>query len=135
GLIEPGTGGRIDAAFTWAPGCNTGTKLHYGASTYPSSFQTPPKPLLTAPNAPPSLTVKPQPDGTAILGWTAPSGGTAVSFYRIYRDGKLYTKRYDTGNATETEDVDANRSSSHTYYITAVSSSLAESEFTGPVTG
>ena len=79
--------------------------------------------------------MKPQPDGTAILEWTAPSGGTPVSFYRIYRDGKLYTNRYDTGNAEETQDVDANRSSAHTYYITAVSSSLAESEFTGPVTG
>jgi hypothetical protein len=134
GVVEPGTGGRLEVVLNWN-GCNSESKLHYGASTYPSSFQTSPKSSLTPPNPPASLTVKTQPDGTAILEWTAPSGGTPVAFYRIYRDGKLYTKRYDTGNATETEDVDANRSSAHTYYITAVSSSLAESEFTGPVTG
>jgi len=134
GLVEPGTGGRLEVVINWN-GCNGESKLHFGASSYPSSFQTSPKSLVTAPNPPASLTVKPQPDGTAILEWTAPSGGTPVSFYRIYRDGKLYTNRYDTGNAEETQDVDANRSSAHTYYITAVSSSLAESEFTGPVTG
>ena len=135
-VLTMGAGERIDVLLEWGSGCGTGVKLHYGASTYPSSFQTAPRPLPEAPKAPPSLTVKPQPDGTAILEWTAPSSGTAVSFYRIYRDGKLYTKRYDTGNEEPPyEDVDTNRNSAHTYYITAVSSSLAESEFTGPVTG
>jgi hypothetical protein len=134
GLFEPGTGGRIEVLLFWT-GCNAKTKIHYGSSTYPTSFQTAPKPLSEAPQAPPSLTVKTQSDGTAILEWTAPSGGPAVAFYRIYRDGKLYTNRYDTANATETEDVDTNRNSAHTYYITAVSSSMAESEFRGPVTG
>jgi hypothetical protein len=134
GLFEPGTGGRIEVVLNWN-GCNSSSLLHYNSSTYPSLFQTSPKPLLEAPQAPPSLTVTSQPDGTAILKWTAPSGGVPVSFYRIYRDGKLYTKRYDTANEKETEDVDTNRTSAHTYYITAVSSTLAESEFTGPVTG
>jgi hypothetical protein len=134
GVVEPGLGGRLEVLLNWN-GCNAESKLHYGSSTYPSFFQTTPKPLLEQPNAPTSLTVNTQSNGTAILKWTAPSGGTAVAFYRIYRDGKLYSKRYDTANATETEDVDTERNSAHTYYITAVSSSMAESEFTGPVTG
>ncbi len=111
GLIEPGAGGRLEVVLIWGSGCNSETKLHYGASTYPSSFRTSPKPALEAPNAPPSLTVTPQTDGTAILSWTAPSGGAPVSFYRIYRDGKLYTKRWDTASATETSDTDTERSS------------------------
>jgi hypothetical protein len=135
GQVEPGTGGRIEVLLIWGPGCDAKTQLHYGAATFPSAFQTAPKPLAATPNAPASLTVRPQPNGTAVLEWTPPSGGVPVSFYRIYRDGKLYTKRYDTGDATEREDVDTNRTTAHTYYITAVSSSLAESEFTGPVTG
>jgi len=135
GTIEPGVGGRLEVLLIWGTGCNSETKLHYGSSTFPSFFRTAPKPGLVAPNPPPSLTVAPQPDGSAILTWTAPSGGAPVSFYRIYRDGKLYTKRWDTANATELSDTDVERTGPHTYYITAVSSSMDESGFIGPVTG
>jgi hypothetical protein len=130
-LFEPGAGSRIDVLLTWGTGsgCNK-TKLHYGSSTYPSGFHTAPK---EAPKAPTSLEVKAQENGTAILKWVASSGGTPVSFYRIYRDGKLYSNRYDTSETVEY--TDANHSSSHTYYVTAVNSALSESEFAGPVTG
>jgi hypothetical protein len=88
------------------------------------------------PNAPTSLKIEPQSNGTAILSWVAPSGGTSVSFYRIYRDGKLYGNRWDTANTTAPlEYTDVNRTSAHKYYVTAVSEKLAESEFAGPVEG
>lgn len=68
--------------------------------------------------------VAPQTDGTAIITWTPPSGGTPVSFYRIYRDGTSYTSRYDTLSASSCSSVcsydDVNRSEAHSYYITAV---------------
>jgi hypothetical protein len=133
-LPEPWPAGRFDLLLKFGSGCSAGTKLHYGSATYPSSFQTAPKPSPAPPNRPASLMLTPE-SGTVVLSWPAPSGGTAVSFYRIYRDGKLYTKRYDTANATETSYTDPNHTEKHSYYITAVSSTLAESEFLGPVSG
>ena len=63
-------------------------------------------------------------DGTAVITWTPPSGGTTVSFYRIYRDGNGYTSRYDTIAASTCTTVcsyhDVNRAEAHGYYITAV---------------
>ncbi len=97
-----------------------------------------------APNPPPavplvSLSVITEPDDTGILTWTPPTGGTAVSFYRIYRDGDAYSNRYDTLSASSCTTTctyhDTNRSTSHSYYITAVSASMAESTPTGPVSG
>jgi Tfp pilus assembly protein PilV len=91
-----------------------------------------------------SLSVVTQPDNTAIITWTPPSGGTAVSFYRIYRDGDDYTNRYDTLPASSCSSTctyhDTNRSSGHDYYITAVGGTtpgadMAESQATGPVGG
>lgn len=80
-----------------------------------------------------------QPDNTAILTWTPPVGGTTVSFYRIYRDGDNYSNRYDTVAASTCSVTctyhDTNRTTGHDYYITAVSSKLAESAATGPVNG
>lgn len=75
-------------------------------------------------------------DGTATITWTPPSGGTPVSFYRIYRDGTSYTSRYDTVAASACSAVctyqDVNRGEAHSYYITAVGgttpgSNMAES--------
>jgi prepilin-type N-terminal cleavage/methylation domain-containing protein len=63
-------------------------------------------------------------DGTAIITWTPSSGGTPVSFYRIYRDGTTYKNRYDTISAASCLTVctyhDVNRAEAHSYYITAV---------------
>jgi Tfp pilus assembly protein PilV len=101
------------------------------------------------PSAPPqvalvSLTAVTQPDNTAIITWTPVTGGTPVSFYRIYRDGSNYTNRYDTVAASSCLVTctyhDTNRITSHSYYITAVGgttpgSNMAESAPTGPVNG
>jgi Tfp pilus assembly protein PilV len=89
------------------------------------------------PTAPPPPTVaagavQGQSDGTAIITWTPPSGGTTVSFYRIYRDGSSYSNRYDTVAASTCSSVctyhDVNRSEPHSYYITAVGGTTAGSD-------
>ena len=91
-------------------------------------------PTPSPPNAPTGLTATAQPNGTVLLRWTAPSGGTPVAFYRIYEDGTNYANRYDfTGAATPTTYTDAQAFNSiHNYYVTAVSSTLAESAMLGP---
>jgi hypothetical protein len=74
-------------------------------------------------------------DGSKTLTWTAPSSGNPVAFYRIYRDGVDYTKRYDTtGDATPSYSDPSGDGIQHSYYITAVSTNLAESSYVGPVT-
>jgi hypothetical protein len=93
------------------------------------------------PPAPSSLAVSSQADGSAYVTWTPPSGGTAVSFYRIYRGGSDYGNRYDTVTCSSTCSYhDTNRAEAHTYYVTAVGGTtpgadMAESQATGPVTG
>jgi len=91
-----------------------------------------------------SLSVVTQPDNTAVITWSPPVGGTPVSFYRIYRDGDNYANRYDILPASSCSATctyhDTNRTSSHSYYITAVGGTtpgadMAESPATGPVTG
>jgi Tfp pilus assembly protein PilV len=95
----------------------------------------------TPPSAPSSLTVSSQSDGSAYISWTPPSGGTAVSFYRIYREGDAYTDRYDTLTCSSSCSYhDTDRSGPHEYYVTAVGGTtpgadMAESKPTGPVTG
>ena len=78
----------------------------------------------TPPGAPTGPGLTTNADQTATITWTPPSGGTPVSFYRIYRDGTGYTSRYDTVAATACTTVctytDVNRSEAHTYYVTAV---------------
>ena len=91
-----------------------------------------------------SLSVQLQPDDTAIVTWSPPSGGTTVSFYRIYRGGDNYGDRYDELAASSCSTTcsyhDENRSSANTYYVSSVGgtspgSNMAESVATGPVTG
>lgn len=116
-----------DATNTLRTGTATNVILASGTPSPP-----PPVPVV-------SLTVVTQPDDTGILTWTPPTGGTAVSFYWIYRDGDNYANRYDTVSASSCSPTctyhDTNRTTTHNYYITAVSSSMAESAATGPVTG
>jgi hypothetical protein len=93
---------------------------------------------LSQPGVPSGLTVAVNGDGTRTLTWTAPSGTPAVEFYRIYRDGRNYTDRIDTAGATTSTVTwtDTNTGgASHTYRVTAASSTLTESDFAGPVTG
>jgi type II secretory pathway pseudopilin PulG len=69
-----------------------------------------------------------------ILSWAVPAGSPAPAFYRIYRDGVLYSDRYDrTGTGTATSWTDTRTDGeSHTYWITSVSANLAESAAKGP---
>lgn len=93
------------------------------------------------PNPARSLSATAGGDGTTTLTWSSPdpepaSGdGDDVAFYRIYRDGSAYSDRYDrTGLPTDLAYVDAATDGvSHTYYVTAVDSQLAESILLGPV--
>jgi hypothetical protein len=89
-----------------------------------------------APNAPNALTLKKNLDGSVTLNWTAPSGGPALIFYRIYRGSTDYTSRYDvTPSGASTSYTDTDAATTHSYWITAVDANLTESEFLGPVTG
>lgn len=98
----------------------------------------------SSPPTPASLTVTTQSDGSAILTWPVPSGGTPVSFYRIYRDGSNYTSRYDTLLASSCSSTctyhDTARVDPHSYYVTAVGGTtpgadMGESAAVGPVSG
>ncbi len=95
----------------------------------------------TAPNAPTNLTLTKNADGSVTLKWTASVGGTAPSFYRIYRGSKEYTSRYGTTSSTECVSTecsftDNDAATSHEYWVTAASSNLTESAtFLGPVSG
>ena len=95
------------------------------------------EPPPAGPNVPGSpLTLVRNADGTVTLKWSAPTGGTAVSFYRIYRDGTNYDDRYDfTANASTTTYTDDDAVGERSYWVTAVSSTLTESPFLGPVKG
>jgi type IV pilus assembly protein PilV len=86
------------------------------------------------PNAPTGLIVKKNESGSVSVEWSAPSGGPAVAFYRIYRGSKNYTSRYATAFASPYTDTEA--SEPHEYWVTAVSSTLTESSpFLGPESG
>jgi Tfp pilus assembly protein PilV len=85
------------------------------------------------PNAPTGLILTKEADGAVKLEWSAPVGGPTIDFYRIYRGSKDYTGRYSTSFATNYTDTDA--AETHEYWVTAISSTLTESEFLGPVSG
>jgi Tfp pilus assembly protein PilV len=96
------------------------------------------------PGVPTNLSVASQLDGSAILTWTPPSSGTAVSFYWIYRGGDNYADRYDIVPASSCSTTctfhDTARTASSSYWVTAVGgttpgSNMAESTAVGPVTG
>jgi hypothetical protein len=96
------------------------------------------EPPPAGPNAPGApLTLTHNADGSVTLNWSAPaSGGAAVAFYRVYRGSTNYSDRYDvTLNGTTTTYTDTDATSSHSYWVTAVGSTLTESPFLGPVTG
>jgi Tfp pilus assembly protein PilV len=147
-LLNMSAGDRFNLTFNMTgTGCGSGSSapvLHYGGTTYPSQLATPATPL-DVPTAPASLTVTPQPDGTAVLTWPQPTTGAAINFFRIYRGGQSYTNRVAEVVPTDCLSgmcsySDTNRASAHTYYVTSVGdtnlgSDMAESLATGPVTG
>ena len=82
------------------------------------------------------LTLVRNADGSVTLSWSAPASGPAVSFYRIHRGGTNYNERYDvTASGSVTTYTDTDAAGEHSYWVTAVSSTLTESPFLGPVTG
>ena len=74
------------------------------------------------------------------IGWyavTDPDRGDSVDFYRIYRDGQALSNRYDVIDASGDPLVwtDGNPGgTTHTYYVVAVDTRLAESAFSNAVT-
>jgi Tfp pilus assembly protein PilV len=122
------------------------TTLYYNSSAHPVSTVLP----LTGPSgggvalaqpaAPTGLTVSVDPtDGTRTLTWNAATGTPAPDFYRIYRDGQKYVSRVDTtgdtGSATVSWTDTASGGTSHTYYVTTVADTMAESASMVSVTG
>jgi hypothetical protein len=91
-----------------------------------------------APNPPTGLQASPS-SGNTVLAWTPPSvsdpDGDPIAFYRIYRDGQVYVNRYDRTAGPQTTYTDTGTGGvTHTYWVTAVDSQLAESSAVGPVT-
>jgi prepilin-type N-terminal cleavage/methylation domain-containing protein len=133
------TGDRLNVIFSEGNGasCNA-TSLQFGGNVRRSRVDLP-KPgsggPVGQPSPPTGLAGTANADGSKTLTWTAPASGNPVAFYRIYRDGVEYTQRYDvTGDATPSYDDPSGDGIQHSYYITAVSTNLAESSYVGPVT-
>jgi type IV pilus modification protein PilV len=94
-------------------------------------------PAPAAPNTPTGLEAKKEENGSVRLTWEAPSGGTKVAFYRIYRGSTDYTSRYDTASVVEKQKpgyTDSDAIEKHTYWVTAVSETMTESAFSNQVT-
>jgi prepilin-type N-terminal cleavage/methylation domain-containing protein len=110
--------------------------LREGLTSLPVTVTT----LNTQPNPPTDLTASTDSQGDTVLEWEAPDPddpnfGDSIAFYRIYRDGTTVSDRIDrTGLGTEVTWTDARSAGeSHTYYVTAVDTQLAESTPVGPV--
>jgi hypothetical protein len=131
------TGDRLNVTFTMPNGasCNA-VSLQFGGNVRRSRVDLPKAGTggpVGQPSPPTGLAGTANADGSKTLTWTAPASGNPVGFYRIYRDGVEYTQRYDvTGDATPTY-TDPGDGVTHTYYVTAVSTNLAESSYLGPV--
>jgi prepilin-type N-terminal cleavage/methylation domain-containing protein len=82
----------------------------------------------------------PAPTGALVVGWDPSSDPNGIQFYRIYRDGTGYANRYDTYFPDATNpgfawfEFDMSNPP-HTYRVSAVDGSFAESDLSGPVTG
>jgi prepilin-type N-terminal cleavage/methylation domain-containing protein len=133
------SGDRLNVLFTSPNGasCNS-TTLLFGGTVRRSRVDLPNGTggsPVGVPSPPTGLQGTANGDGSKTLTWTAPSGGNPVAFYRIYRDGVEYTQRYDaTGDTTPSYTDPSGDGLQHSYYITAVSTNLAESSYVGPVT-
>jgi hypothetical protein len=133
------SGDRVNAFFSTPNGSSCGsTSLVFGGTTRRSRLDLPNgsggQPV-GRPSPPTALQGTANADGSKTLTWTAPSGGNPVAFYRIYRDGVEYTQRYDvTGDTTPSYTDPSGDGVQHSYYVTAVSTNLAESSYVGPVT-
>lgn len=149
----PGSGTQV-CALTQATTCQdpsppAGTLSYYvvaydrdGSGAQRAGTASPPVTVTTTnrPPSPPTSLVASTSSGSTILRWTAspgdPDTGDSVAFYRIYRDGSAYANRYDrTGDGATVTYTDTRTGGvSHSYYVTAVDTNLAESTLLGPVT-
>ena len=131
-------GDRLNVMFSETNGasCNS-TALVYGGTVRRSRIDLPTGGSggpVGQPSPPTGLAGVANADGSKTLTWTAPAGGNPVAFYRIYRDGVEYTQRYDvTGDNTPSYVDPSGDGITHSYYVTAVSTNLAESSYVGPV--
>jgi Tfp pilus assembly protein PilV len=100
-----------------------------------TSFTLNPESATTSPNKPTGLEAHKNENGSVTLHWSAPSGGEAPIFYRIYRGSTDYTGRYDVSSGTSTTYTDSDAVIAHTYWVTAVDSSLTESPFSSSASG
>lgn len=128
---------QVVATWSVPPGaaCNA-TRVNFGGTTNRSRVELV-KDWIT-PAAPTTLSATRASDGSVTLSWPASSTASSSLFgYRIYRDGKDWTDRLGvTEDATTLTFLDPNRDgATHTYWVTAVSTTLSESAQTGPVTG
>ena len=103
------------------------TKVYYSSAARPSRLEVPvgyypePKPVTNVTSASTA-------DGLQ-LNWTVPTTGIEAEFFRIYRDGYDIEDRYDeTEDAIPTYTDPDREPGSHTYYVTAVSGTLQESD-------
>src|SRR4051812_1633204 len=125
----------LDIMWPAAKNCDKGED-DFNSTTNPSAL-TIPTVDYPAPKPPTSVTSATTSDGLQLT-WTAPpSTPVAPAFYRIYRDGYDYDDRYEeTDDAATTcptsttcTYTDPDRASgTHTYYVTAVSATLQESD-------
>jgi prepilin-type N-terminal cleavage/methylation domain-containing protein len=82
----------------------------------------------------------PAPVGAVVVAWDPSSDPDGIQFYRIYRDGTAYADRHDTYFPDATNPGFAwiefdTGNPPHTYRVSAVDGSFAESDLSGPVTG
>ena len=112
-------------------------ELHFDAANVPSAVSIPTSDY-PAPNPPTNVHGQANANGEGYdILWNAPTSGITPAFYRIYRDGFNYGDRYeDTDDdlsqvcptPTTCSYTDPRPTGSNTYYVTAVSASLQESE-------
>jgi Tfp pilus assembly protein PilV len=113
---------------------NAKNEVAEGPATSLSALQA----TSTAAKEPTKLVATKEAEETVKLTWISPAG--SVAFYRIYRAPRgtygasppNYTSRYDV--STSATYTDTNATSENEYWVTAVSSTLTESKFLGPVT-
>jgi hypothetical protein len=122
---------KIAALYRKAEGEALSKEVSSGPATSFTAEKGPP-PGPNVPGAP--LTATKNADASVTLKWSAPSGGAAVAFYRIYRGSEEYKDREGVVIAPTTEYTDTNAASEHSYWVTAVNANLKESPYLGPVT-
>lgn len=82
----------------------------------------------------------PAPTGMVVVSWDPSSDPDGIQFYRIYRNGTAYADRHDDYFPSPQEPGFAwfefdSENGPHTYRVTAVDGSFAESDLSDPVTG